>query len=116
MVKEVMQAEFKELIKEEPLVLVDYSAVWCGPCRMQHEVLDELEKKLDNVKIISIDIDQNLQMAQELNIHAVPTLQFFKNGSLVVFKTEEGDIDRLVGLRSGDALEKIINELAKDEA
>lgn len=110
-----MEAEFKELIEKEPLVLVDYSAVWCGPCKMQHEVLDGLEKKLDNVKIITIDIDKNLRMAQELSIHAVPTLQFFKDGKLVVFKTDEGDIDRLVGLRSADILEDLINRLAQQE-
>ncbi len=111
-----MEAEFRELIKEHSLVLVDYSAVWCGPCQMQHQELDELEKKLDNVKIISIDIDKNLSMAQELSIHAVPTIQFFKNGKLVVFKTDEGDIDRLVGLRSAKVLEELIGNLDKAEA
>ncbi|MHA1265281.1 MAG: thioredoxin family protein [Candidatus Helarchaeota archaeon] len=111
MVKEVMEDEFKNLIKEYPLVLVDYSAVWCGPCQFQHQELKKLEEKLDNVKIVSIDIDKNMKMAQNLKIHAVPTLQFYKNGELVIFKKADGEYDRLVGLRSAEELEKIINEL-----
>lgn len=111
-----MEAEFKELIKEHPLVVVDYSAVWCGPCQMQHQELKELEKKMKDIKIVSIDIDKNLNMAQELKIHAVPTIQFFKDGKLVVFKTDEGDLDRLVGLRSASVLEGIIKNLDKVES
>ena len=80
---------------------------------MQHVELDELEKKLDTVKIVSIDIDMNMPMAQELKIHAVPTIQFFKNGKLYKIKTEQGEFDRLVGLRSAKDLEKIIGEIAK---
>ena len=82
---------------------------------MQHVELDELEKKhdTDTVKIVSIDIDKNMPMAQELKIHAVPTIQFFKNGELYKIKTEQGEFDRLVGLRSVKDLEKIIGEIAK---
>lgn len=114
MVKEINEVEFKELIKEHPLVVVDYSAVWCGPCQFQHQELDKLEKSMSNVKIVSIDVDKNLKMAQELKIHAVPTLQIFKNGELVIIKTEDGEYDRMVGLRSADVLKKLITEIAKD--
>ncbi len=113
MVKEVDAQELKEIIKIKPLVLVDYFTTWCGPCKMQHRILTELEKKV-NATIVSIDIDKNEQVAIDLNIRAIPTLQFFKNGKLVTLKTEQGDVDRFVGVRSLEVLEEIVKKLEKE--
>ena len=113
-IKEVMESELIELIEKSPLVLVDYSAVWCGPCHSQHQILEQIEPNVaDKVVIVSVDIDKNEQLAGQLRIHAVPTLQFFKDGKKVVFKTDEGpDMDRFVGVQAPETLELIINKLS----
>ncbi|HUX99553.1 MAG TPA: thioredoxin domain-containing protein [Candidatus Deferrimicrobium sp.] len=118
MVKEINEKEFNDMLKsgDNTIILVDYSAVWCGPCKIQHGILDKLEEQVDKtVKIITIDIDKNENMANQLKIRAVPTLQFFKNGKLVIFKTDEGDLDRLVGVRPLDLLLSVIDNLKSSE-
>jgi len=105
--------ELKEIIQDKSIVIVDYFTVWCGPCRMQKSVLEELEKKTD-ATIVSIDIDKNQQVAIDLGIQAIPTLQFFKNGKVVVFKDGNRDVDRFVGLRPLETLEKILEDLKKE--
>lgn len=114
-IKEVMEDELVELIEKNPLVLVDYSAVWCGPCSIQHDILDRIGPNVeDKVIIVSVDIDKNEHLAGQLRIHAVPTLQFFKDGKKVVFKTDEGDMDRFVGVQAPETLELIINKLSEE--
>ena len=114
-IKEVMENELNNLIQKTPLVLVDYSAVWCGPCGIQHDILEKISPNVeDKVVIVSVDIDKNEALARKLRIHAVPTLQFFKNGKKVVFKTkDEGDMDRFVGVQAPETLEEVIDELVK---
>jgi len=113
-IKEVMENELNDLIQKTPLVLVDYSAVWCGPCGIQHDILEKIAPNVESkVVIVSVDIDKNEALARKLRIHAVPTLQFFKNGKKVVFKTDEGDMDRFVGVQAPETLEEAISELSK---
>lgn len=72
---------FRELIQSEKPVLVDFSAEWCGPCRMQAPILYDLKKKMkEEVRILKIDIDQNRKLANTLGIRSVPTLMIFKDG------------------------------------
>lgn len=70
------QEEFKELIKDE-LVIVDFFATWCGPCRMLGTVLDEIK---DEYKIVKIDVDECSEIAKEYGVMSVPTIIKFKNG------------------------------------
>ncbi|MFX1294186.1 MAG: thioredoxin family protein [Promethearchaeota archaeon] len=114
MVKEVNESELKEIIKNNPLVLVDYFTTWCGPCKIQHRILEELEK-IVNAVIVSIDIDKNEKVAVELGIQAIPTLQFFKNGELFKFKKDDKYIDRFVGIRNLEILENIIKKIENVE-
>ena len=115
MVKQVDEAELKELIKGGGIVLVDYFTQWCGPCKIQHQVLEQLDKKGTGITIVSIDIDKNEQVAVDLGIRAIPTLQFFKNGKVVVFGKDSSESDRFVGLRPIDKLEEIIVTLKKED-
>lgn len=81
MVKEVMESDLENLVKNSPLLLVDYFGVWCVPCQDQHKILDEFEKKNGNeVTIVCVDIDKNEKLAERMKINAVPMLFFFKNG------------------------------------
>jgi thioredoxin 1 len=75
------QTPFAQLVQSEIPVLVDFSAEWCGPCKMLAPVLSEVKKRVgDKVKIIKIDIDKNQSLANSLGIQSVPTLIVFQNG------------------------------------
>ena len=75
---------FSEILKEEPLVLVDFFTTWCGPCKMLKPILDELHAKVGNdVKILKVDVDRNPKAAQVFQIRGVPTLKLFKDGKVV---------------------------------
>jgi thioredoxin 1 len=72
---------FSEMIKSEKPVLVDFSAEWCGPCKMMPPVLKEVKDKLqDKVIILKVDIDKNPDAARAYQVQSVPTLIVFQNG------------------------------------
>jgi thioredoxin 1 len=77
-------------------VLIDFSATWCGPCRMQKPILEELEKKYkDKVEFKVVDVDENQQLASKYGIHAVPTLIILK---------DEVEVKRFMGVTQGSVL------------
>lgn len=75
---------FSDLIGGDTPVLVDFSAEWCGPCKMMKPVLQELKTQLGTtVTIIKIDIDQSPQLARHYNIQSVPTLLLFQHNKIL---------------------------------
>ena len=98
-------SDFEKLIKEDKPTLVDFFATWCGPCRMQAPILEEVKKRVcDDANIIKDDIDQNNALAAQYNVRSVPTLIMFKNGEAVW---------RTVGVQQADLLEGKIREHMK---
>lgn len=74
-------SEFTDLINDKKPTLVDFFATWCGPCKMQGPVLEELKNKVgDKANIVKIDVDRNPDLAAEYQIRSVPTIIIFKDG------------------------------------
>jgi len=77
-------SKFGEVLKSKPLVLVDFHATWCGPCKMLSPIIARVSKKAgDHVRIIKIDVDKNQPLAGSLGVRGVPTLILYKNSEQV---------------------------------
>lgn len=77
-------SEFTDMISSQKPTLVDFFATWCGPCKMQGPILEQVKNKLgDAVNIVKVDVDRNTALAQEYRIQSVPTLIIFKDGKAV---------------------------------
>lgn len=94
--------KFNEIINQDKPVLVDFFAEWCGPCKIQAPVLDEVKERVgENAAIIKIDVDKNPQVASQFAIRGVPTLIIFKKGEIKW---------RQSGVFQADELERLIKE------
>lgn len=79
-----MKANFETIINDTKPVVVDFHALWCGPCKVQSPILKQIAGEFgDRVRVIKIDVDQNQNLADKYSIRSVPTLVVFKRGQLV---------------------------------
>ena len=84
MAKIATNTSFDELLVDGKLVIVDFWATWCGPCRMLSPLLDEVEEEMaDKVTVVKVNVDDADEIAMRFRIMSIPTLLFFKNGQIV---------------------------------
>lgn len=84
MAKIVNSNEFKEAIKEEGVVVVDFFANWCGPCKMLAPIFEELSNEMEGkTQFIKVDVDQSVDIAREYGVQSIPTMAIIKNGQPV---------------------------------
>ena len=96
-VREIKDAEFADLVKAG-VVLVDFWAPWCGPCRMQGPILDDVAKTVGDAAVIAkINIDENTATAAKFGVQSIPTLLLFKDGKVVKQYVGVQRKDELVG-------------------
>ena len=102
MAKKVNSSEFKsEVLEHKGVVLVDFFATWCGPCKALTPIVDKVSEEMSGkVKIVKVDIDENSALATEYRVMSVPTMKLFKDGEVV---------ETLVGLRPESELRDKLN-------
>ena len=95
----------QEVAECSQLVLVDFWAAWCGPCKLIAPIVEELCNTRSDVKVCKINVDEQFELAVRYQISSIPTVMFFKNGKVV---------RKAVGLRSKAELEQIIEECNRE--
>ncbi len=84
MARLINSSEFSALLQEDKLLVVDFYATWCGPCKKLSPTLDEVSEEFaGQVNIVKVDVDESEDLALNYGIRSVPTVLFFKNGQLV---------------------------------
>jgi len=101
--QDITDANFKEATSTG-VTLTDFWAAWCGPCRMQSPIVEQLSDERSDVKFLKMDVDANQETAQEMGIMAIPTLLVKKDGEIV---------ERITGYTPAGELNRILDEYTK---
>ncbi|MCI5797594.1 MAG: thioredoxin [Firmicutes bacterium] len=98
--KVVNEKEFNDIIKSKKVVLVDFFATWCGPCRMLFPILEEVSEEANGeYEIVKVDVDESYDLAKKFGIMSVPTMIIFQDGV---------EAEKIIGLRSKDDIVETI--------
>ena len=90
-----------EVLKSDKPVLADFNADWCGPCQALKPILEELAESYENYKFVSVNIDDEDELAEEYDVASIPCLVIFKDGA---------ESNRSIGLKSREDLEEFLEE------
>lgn len=104
-VKHISSNEFEsEVLKSENVVLVDFYATWCGPCKTVAPILEEIAKEDRKIKIVKVDVDESEDISADYNVMYIPTLVIIKDGE---------EVDRIVGAAKKAEIQKMIKTHCK---
>ena len=95
---------FKEIINQKEIALIDFYASWCGPCKMLAPILDEIAKEFPNITVGKVNIDFEQIVSKEYNVWTIPTMIIFKNGK---------EIKRIMGFKPKKELVEVLIECLK---
>lgn len=101
MLKELKKEEFDGIRTQEGLVVVDFWAPWCGPCRTLLPILEKVSEEVSHIPMYKANVDEERDLALELGVRNLPTLIFFKNGEIV---------NRVSGIQSKEKMIQMIQE------
>ncbi len=79
----INKEKFNEMINSNQTVLIDFYAEWCGPCKMLSPIINQIAQENENILVGKVNIDEQINLAQEYQVESIPTLLVFKNGQLV---------------------------------
>lgn len=99
----ITNEQFEEkVVNNKKLVIVDFFANWCGPCKMLMPVLEEIDNEIEDVQIVKVNIDQDEELAKKFGVLSIPTLIFFKEGK---------EVEKTIGYRQKSQIVEILNKL-----
>ena len=100
---ELKETDFDSFISDKDVTVVDFWAVWCGPCKMLAPTIEALADELDGkIAVGKVDVDENRELAMKYGVMSIPTVIYFKNGE---------EVARLVGVQSREKLLETANKL-----
>ena len=103
MIKEITDLNFSEVLSEGKPLIVDFWAPWCGPCKMMHPVIDEIEKEYEGRLVVGkLNVDENDATCADYRIMSIPSILFFRDGK---------EVDRVVGACPKAQLQKHIDAI-----
>jgi len=103
----VSRDNFKQdVVDYKGIILVDFFAEWCGPCKMTGPIVDQLSEEIKEVKFVKINVDENPDLASQYSIFSIPTFVIFKNGKIV---------SQFVGAQSKEGFLQEINKSIREE-
>ena len=103
-VKELITVNFENVIKVQKLVIIDFYADWCGPCKMLSPVIANMAKEFPNINFYKVNVDRESVLARKMNIQSIPTVMFYKQGQLV---------NQFTGYKNPQEIKTIISNFLK---
>lgn len=99
----IQESEFDSLLSQEKVLVVDFTATWCGPCRLISPLIEQLAQEYTGrAKVVKVDVDTNKPLFKKFGIRSIPAVLFFKNGDLV---------EQMIGTSSYEQFSRAVNKL-----